>query len=432
MRIFTIFLLLLSIHAQAQYNGTYEYSDPSTLEIASSPKDQKLYAIIKDSKYLLRAYNKDTFLNGSNQQVIFHRLNNKITGYTVDGHTYRRINNTVTYQWQARTTTNYRYHQPADRHDGLTPGSLNTSGLDTARIHTLITRIIDDTYPEVHSILLIKDQKLILEEYFYGYTENTLHQLRSATKSISSLMAGIAIQKGIIQGVQDKVLDFFPEYHITDSLKSTITLRDLMSQQSGFACNDHDPNSPGNEVKIYPTDDWIDYILNLPMTHVPGTTGDYCSGNTILIDRIVEKASGQSLSAFAKEHLFTPLGITRFKWNFKPDKTQQDEFGQLYLRPRDMAKIGLLILNKGKWKGKQLLPETFVQQAVTKQSVVEDIDYGYTWWLEKLKDIPGIAAKGNGGQRIFIWPGLNMVAVITAGNYNTQSPANKLLIECVL
>ncbi|WPV70271.1 serine hydrolase [Chitinophaga sp. LS1] len=432
MRIFTTALILLTIHAHAQYNGTYEYSDPATLQIATSPKDHQLYAIIKESKYLLKVYNKDTFLNGSNQQVIFKRDNNKITGYTVDGHTYRRLNNTVTFQWYARKDTHWNYRIPADRHDGLTPGSLNTSGVDTARIHTLISRIIDNSYPDVHSILLVKDGKLILEEYFYGYTENTTHQLRSATKSVSSAMIGLAIQKGLINSVQDKVVSFFPDYNITDSIKNTITIRDLMTQQSGFACDDTDPNSPGNEVKIYPTDDWIKYILNLPMTHIPGTTAAYCSGNTLLIDRIVEKASGQSLSAFAKDNLFAPLGITRFKWNFQPDKTQQDEFGQLYLRPRDMAKIGMLFLNKGKWKEKQLIPEAFVQESFSKQSVVEDIDYGYTWWLETLKNIPGIAAKGNGGQRIFIWPGLNMVAVITAGNYNQQSPANRLLIECVL
>jgi CubicO group peptidase (beta-lactamase class C family) len=432
MRIFTAILLLLTLHTHAQYNGTYEYSDPPTLEISTSPVDHQLYAIIKGSKYLLRSYNKDTFLNNGNQQVIFHRLNNKITGYTVDGHTYRRVNSTVTYQWQARKNTAYRYHEPADRHDGLIPGSLKIAGLDTARIRALITRIIDGTYPGIHSILLIKDEKLILEEYFYGYTENTPHQLRSATKSISSVMTGIAIQKGLIHSVQDKMLSFFPEYNISDSQKAAITLRDLLTQQSGFACNDRDPESPGNELKIYPTDDWIKYILTLPMTHTPGTTPSYCSGNTILIDRIIEKASGQSLSAFAKENLFAPLGITRFKWNFQPDKTQQDEFGQLYLRPRDMAKIGLLLLNKGNWKGKQLIPEIFVAESFAKQSVMEDIDYGYTWWLEKLNDIPGIAAKGNGGQRIFIWPSLNMIAVITAGNYNQQSPANKLLMECVL
>lgn len=432
MRIFTTILLLLTIHANAQYNGTYEYSDPATLQIATSPKDHQLYAIIKDSKYLLRNYNKDTFLNSSNQQVIFKRENNKITGYTVDGHSYKRLNNTVTFQWYARKNNHWNYRMPADRHDGLPPGSINNSGLDTARIHTLIARILDDSYPNIHSILLVKDGKLILEEYFYGYTENTPHQLRSATKSISSAMIGLAIQKGLINSVQDKVLNFFPEYHINDSIKNTITLHDLLTQQSGFACDDRDPDSPGNEVKIYPTDDWMKYILSLPMTHIPGTAATYCSGNTLLIDRIVEKASGQSLSAFASENFFGPLGITRFKWNFQPDKTQQDEFGQLYLRPRDMAKIGLLFLNKGKWGDKQLISEKFVAESFTKQSVVEDIDYGYTWWLEKLNNTPGIAAKGNGGQRIFIWPTLNMVAVITAGNYNQQSPANKLLMECVL
>jgi CubicO group peptidase (beta-lactamase class C family) len=428
MRLLLLLLLPLTIHAQLQqYEGTYEYGNPATLQISVSPKDAKLYAIISGSKYLLRQYKQDTFLNNSDQQVIFLRHNNAISGYIADGHTYRLINRQVAFTWIARKDTRYQYRIPADRHDGLPTGSIINSGLDTALIHTLIDRIIDGTYPDVHSILLIKDGKLILEEYFYGYNAHTRHQLRSASKSITGIVTGIAISKGLIRGTDEKISRYFPTYKIAD-----ITIHDLLTQQSGLACDDRDPNSPGNEVKIYPNNDWISYILQLPMSYTPGTKARYCSGNTILLDRIIETASGQSLSAFAKANLFAPLGIHDYKWEFAPDKIHENDFGQLHMLPLDMAKIGLLVLNKGQWKGKQVLPPDFVQASVTKQSVVDGMDYGYLWWLETLNGIPGIAAKGNGGQRIFIWPGLNMVAVVTAGNYNQQSPANKLLMECVL
>lgn len=428
MRLLLLLLLPFTAHAQLQqYEGTYEYSNPSTLQISVSPKDTRLYAIISGSKYLLRQYNQDTFLNNSDQRVIFLRQQNDVTGYIADGHTYRRINKQVAFTWIARKDTRYQYRVPTDRQDGLPTGAISKTGLDTTLIHTLVDRIIDGTYPDVHSILLIKDGKLVLEEYFYEYNAHTRHQLRSATKSITGIVTGLAIDKGLIRGTGEKIHRYFPEYKLAD-----ITIHDLLTQQSGLACDDRDPNSPGNEVKIYPTNDWISYILQLPMSYTPGSKAYYCSGNTLLLDRIIEKAAGQSLTAFAKTYLFTPLGIHDYKWDFVPDKQHENDFGQLHMLPRDMAKIGLLVLNKGQWKGKQVLSREFIAASMTKQSVVDGMDYGYLWWLETLNGIPGIAAKGNGGQRIFIWPGLNMVAVVTAGNYNQQSPANKLLAECVL
>lgn len=177
-------------------------------------------------------------------------------------------------------------------------------------------------------------------------------------------------------------------------------------------------------------------MLDLPMIDDPGSNGSYCSGNVILLNRIVEKASQRSLYDFARDNLFSKIGVRNFKWEFVPGKSHAEGFAQLYLRPRDMAKFGLLYLNGGQWKGQQVIAKEWVEQSLTKHSVVDGIDYGYLWWCEPLTangvTYNGVAAKGNGGQRIFLWPALNMVAVVTAGNYNTQSPSNKLLIECIL
>ena len=432
------------------YEGTYQYQDHKTLQMAASPVDTMLYAMIGTSMYKLRPYSKDVFLNGGNQQVLFVRDNGKIAGYKQQNEKpdtiYKLISPTVTFtdkMWYARQFNgerfNYQYKVPEQNADGLKTGSIINSGLDTALIHTLMNRIVDHTYPGIHSILIIKDGKLILEEYFYEYDAETLQELRSATKSFSSALVGIAINKGLITSLNTPMLGYLPEYHPEnpDLRKSRITIKNLLTQQSGFACYDYDPKSPGNESKMYPTNDWIKFVLDLPMAGNPGEAASYCSGNIQLLDKIIENVSHQSLHDFAQQNLFKPLGITNFVWNYAPNKSHEDDFGQVQLTPREMAKFGLLYLNGGIWNGKQIVPKEYVAQSLSKQSMVDGINYGYLWWCEDLTTAGGvkyrgIAAKGNGGQRIFIWPDENMVAVVTAGNYNTQSPANKLLIECIL
>lgn len=429
-----------------KWEGTYEYIGNSTLQIAASPKDTMLYALIGAARYKLRPFKKDIFLNGGNQEVEFLSDAKHISGYKVkDGQPdklYKLLTNKVTFSdsiWYAKPLGySYAYKAPVARKDGLPVGSLAGSDLDADLIHKMIDRIIDGTYPNIHSVLLIKDGKLILEEYFYEYHADKLHELRSASKTFTSALVGAAVSNGFIKSLDDKVLTYFPDYQFRNLTpqKEAITIKNMLTQQSGLACNDYDSNSPGNETKIYRTADWVKTILDLPMAGEPGDKADYCSGNTIVLGKIVEKSSKSSLYDFAGKYLFGPLGVKNFRWDFITDQQHQDDFGQVYLKPRDMAKLGLLYLNGGNWKGTQILPKQYVAQSLMKHAVVDGIDYGYLWWRESLTAsgirYDGMAAKGNGGQRIFIWPEQNMVAVVTGGNYNTQSPANKMLIECVL
>ena len=429
------------------YEGTYEFASQKTLQIAASPVDSVLYALIGDSRYRLRPFAEDIFLNNANVQVKFIRKETELTGYTQQnekpGTFHKLISHTVSFSekmWVAREDKNFSYHYkvPEQKNDGLATASLVNSGLDTALIHTLINRIVDGTYPGVHSILLIKNNKLVLEEYFYEYDAGKLHELRSASKSFTSALTGIAIDKGMIKDINSSMIGYLPGYSVPpkDSAKRAISIENLLTQQTGLACSDFDQQSPGNEVKMYPTSDWIKFMLNLPMTGKPGQEAFYCSGNVMLLDRIVENASQLSLHNFAAKYLFTPLGITDFKWEFVPDSTHADDYGQVMLTPRDMAKFGMLYLNKGQWNGQQIISSSYVNASLSKHSVLDGLNYGYLWWCEDLTangfTYRGMAAKGNGGQRIFIWPDQNMVAIVTAGNYNTHSPANKLLIECVL
>jgi CubicO group peptidase (beta-lactamase class C family) len=173
------------------------------------------------------------------------------------------------------------------------------------------------------------------------------------------------------------------------------------------------------------------------MIDKPGENGRYASGNPITLGRIVEKTTKMPLLQFATKNLFKPLGFTNFKWNFKPDKSQAEDYCQVYLTPREMSKFGLLYLNNGIWNGKQIISTDFINQSFEKHSVIQGTDYGYLWWLKYLDADGGVryytkAAQGNGGQKIYVLKEQNMVVVITGGNYNIQSPSDELMKKYIL
>src|SRR5690606_4877196 len=208
-----------------EYEGLYEYINNITLEIAASPVDTLLYAIIDKSKYPLFPLSKDLFLNRQNDEIRFLRDdNNTIIGYIFYKDTLKLISKSVSFSdkmWYPRPKTiekfNYTYRKPKESSDGLLIGNIRESGLDTLLLAKMVEKIADRTYPDVHSVLVIKDGKLVFEEYFYEYDENTLHELRSATKSFISALTGIAVDKGFIKSIDNKVLSFFPEYTIANN-----------------------------------------------------------------------------------------------------------------------------------------------------------------------------------------------------------------------
>lgn len=446
-----LFLLPMVLAAQIKpsyrqlkvYEGVYKYINNSTLKIAASPKDTTLYAIINQSCYPLKAFGTDTFKNGSGDVVLFLKdAKNAVRGYTIHKDTFALVTKKVFFpkeMWYARTDKKvYTYSTPKQLKDGLKTGSIENSGLDKALLTQMADKLIGGEYANVHSVLIIKDNKLVFEEYFYEYGRDSLHELRSATKSLVSALTGIAIQKGIIKSVEEKVLPFFPEYKIENNSaeKQSITLKNLLTNQSGLDCDISNSKSAGNETEMDYSDDWVQFTLNLPMAEAPGGKGMYCSGNPVTVGRIIEKASGMTLPDFARQHLFVPLGISSYKWNFKPAKENAEDFCQVYLKPRDMAKFGLMYLNGGKWNGNQVVPKDWVTDSFSKHSVIQGVEYGYLWWLKYL-EVNGTryyskGAQGNGGQRICVYPEQNMVVVITGGNYNSQSPADELMAKYIL
>lgn len=436
-----------------EYEGTYEYENGLTLQIAASPADTILFALLGGAKYpLTPRAGTDTFVNASNERVVFARDGGgRISGYWLPDQTNEMFSllsaggDFPLSMWYPRLAARepgyqYSYDVPADLGDGLAVGSILATDLDTARIGAMIRGILDRTYPDVHSVLIVKDGRLVLEEYFYHYHREAPHQLRSATKSVVSALVGIAIDRGLIRSVDSPVLPVFAaEFHSIEHLtaaKERITIRDLLTHRSGLACDDWDPQSPGNEVRMGQTGDWVKFILDLPMTSDPGSEAHYCSGGSVVLGQLVEKLAGIPLEAFAEAHLFRPLGIHDYRWRVAPDSSSSATFGQLYLRPRDMMKFGLLFANGGRWHEQQVISEAWIEASTSAQATVGDTDYGYLWWRPYL-NVPGgrhdaIAAQGNGGQEIYLWPGLDMVVVLTGGNYNRDSPSNRLFIEHIL
>ena len=432
--------------ALKEYEGSYEYFNNTRLQLAASPKDDLLYAIINEVRYPLKTAGRDSFLDGQNSKVLFERnAANQITGYRVGNSFFKRLSNEdfPVKMWYPRYVAGggpfeYKYAAPEKLDDGLTVGSIENAGLDAAAIKQMVEKIADGTHKNVHSVLIVKDGKLVVEEYFYEYDRDRLHQLRSTTKSFISALIGIAIEKGFIKSKNEAVLPFFPEYDPKNPSadKKTITIENLLTHQSGLDCDDDDQKSAGNELKMGVSPDWVKFTLDLPMNDKPGSRAKYCSGGVIVLGRIVEKATGKSINDFAAQHLFKPLGITNFKWNFKPDSSSVETFCQINLTPRDMIKFGLLYLNGGKYNGKQIISSQWIEDSLAKHSVVNGTDYGYLWWRQWLsvngKRADGVAAKGYGGQRIYLWPNLNMVVVVTGGNYGDRSPSDELLIKYIL
>jgi CubicO group peptidase (beta-lactamase class C family) len=434
----------LSYKQLKQYEGVYQYPNNLKVSFAASPKDTALVAIINQSFYVLKYESPDVFSTKYDTLHFIRNAQNDFTGYVSKKNTFKLLSKKVFFSksmWYPRLkgTDVYQYKIPEKLNDGIIVGNIDKTGLDATLLSEMMQKIINGTYPNVHSVLITKDGKLVFEQYFYQYTKDSLQELRSASKSIFSAVTGIAIDKGFIKSKNEKVVSYFPEYTLKNmsDAKKQITVENLLTQQTGIDYDISNPKSAGNETEMDYSDDWVKYTFDLPMIDKPGENGRYASGNPITLGRIVEKTTKMPLLQFATKNLFEPLGFTNYKWNFKPDKSQAEDYCQVYLTPREMSKFGLLYLNNGIWNSKQIISTDFVNQSFEKHSVIQGTDYGYLWWLKYLDADGGVryytkAAQGNGGQKIYVLKEQNMIVVITGGNYNTQSPSDELMKKYIL
>jgi CubicO group peptidase (beta-lactamase class C family) len=435
----------------ANYVGTYADTPGHPVEIVN---DGEFFAVLDEAKYQLMSKGADAFSTMYGPRLSFKRdASGTVTGYEQNGVFHPRISTAVTPESAAlarprpngqNSPSDYRYIRPVDRRDGIVVGNIRHSVLGVETADAIVHAILDGTYKNVDSVLLYQHGKLVMEEYFYGYSEQRPHQLRSATKSVVSTLAGIAIDRGALSGADERVVPqmSYSSYANPDTRKTAITVGNFLSMSSGLDCNDHSSTSPGREMVLDDSPDWVKATLDLPMINDPGAKGFYCSGGVAVVGRMIENAVHMKLPEFAQANLFQPLGIARTSWAWNYDLTSADkEFSQIHFTSRDMLKLGILFAQDGRWHGKQVISSAWVRAALAEQSHVDNVSYGYFWWRPWLNvEMPGgskhvdvIAAQGNGGQKIYIARQYDLVAVFTGGGYNAEStPPNTIMAKIVL
>ncbi len=301
-------------------------------------------------------------------------------------------------------------------------------GLDP-RLFAALDAVLDSGgYGPVDGLIVARHGSLVYERYGSGFDRETSHDLRSVTKSITSLVVGAAIDRGSLE-VDARVASFFPDYETVLTDKSDVTVDHLLTMRSGLDCDDWDPASPGQEDKMYLSDDWVGFILELDVLEPPGATARYCTGGVVLLGEVVRAATATAYDEFAQTALFDPLRISSPAWEFTPSG-RVDSGGHLRITPRDMAKVGQLVLDGGRWDGVSVVSERWIADATAPAAMLGTASMGRLWWSGTFSlptaDVDVVFARGNGGQFIVVLPSLDMVAVSTASHYNHPRAAEPL------
>ncbi len=312
---------------------------------------------------------------------------------------------------------------------GWTVSTLDEEGLDARQIAELADFLVGEPHRDFKGLAIARNGKLVYEGYFNGHDRDALVDIRSATKSLTSILAGVAIEEGLLDGVDTPMLPaLWPEYAALEDAaqKKTIRLEDLLTMSSGLDADDDRPESPGSEDYFYESSDWLRFILGLPMIHSPGKHWAYASANTFLLGAMIEEAAGVTLASYAEDGLFDALGVTDYHWAESP-KGRTVGQGNLSLRLVDMTKFGQLFLDHGQWAGEQLISKDWVQASIVGRYPVpwEHYDeYGYGWYLHTQavhgRDLGYYFASGNGGNKIYVVPDERLVVAIQSEAYNTN------------
>ena len=320
----------------------------------------------------------------------------------------------------------------------------DAEGLDPTILGDLVGRIRGREYGNIDSLLVVRHEKLVVEEYFGGRTAGDAHTLQSVSKSVTSLLTGLAVERGRLR-LDDRVVERFPQYTPManmDDRKASLTVRDLLTMRGGFDWSENfyagSPLQRLNECRC----DWIRFMVDWPMREPPGTRWEYISGGVILLAAVVGSAVGERIDLFGDRELFAPLGIVGAYWiGGLPDGLPHTG-GGLYMRPRDVAKLGTLMVNGGRWQGRAVISDAWIREST--QRIVprprsfgtHALDYGYLWWILDLADPMNprpqagdvITASGARGQWIFAIPREDLVLISTAENadFNANRPSDFL------
>jgi CubicO group peptidase (beta-lactamase class C family) len=343
---------------------------------------------------------------------------------------------------------------PPQLADGLDVQPSAAAHLDLHLLNELGERIRDNTFQRITSVLVAVDGRLVYEEYFNGAERETLHDIRSASKTVTGMLVGQAIDRGRISGVDAKLFDFFPERRAVvknpDPRKLQVTLEDLLTMSSLLECDDENQFSSGNEERMYLIEDWLGFFLDLPIKGFApwvtrpqdspyGRSFSYCTAGVFALGAVIERATGQKVPDFAREALLAPLGIEKVEWQLSPLGQVQTGGGARF-RSRDLAKLGLLALNGGRWHGRQVIPEAWMAASLAAHVQASETDtYGYLWWRRDFvagdRTFPAVYMSGNGGNKVAVVPSARLVAVITSTFYNSRGmhqQTDKLLTDYIL
>ncbi|WP_430392040.1 serine hydrolase domain-containing protein [Dyella sp. 20L07] len=330
-------------------------------------------------------------------------------------------------------------YQPPIRHDdGWSVANARDAHWDISRLAALEAKLADGSYKGITSIVIAQHGKLVYEAYFNGSDADRLNDIRSASKSVTALLIGAAIDRHLIPNAQARVYDFFPDkqpLQHPDPRKQAMTLEDLLTMSSLWECDDENQFSTGHEERMYVTEDWLQFALDLPIKGFApwmskpkdspyGRAFSYCTAGAFTLGAVVERATHQGLAAFSAAALEKPLGISAVQWNLSPLGVGMGGGGTRY-RSRDLAKLGEMALDGGRWQGRQIVSAAWIEAMLTPHAQArDDADYGYLWWRFRFPvhgvDQPTWAMSGNGGNYVFVMPSQQLVAVITSTAYNQR------------
>ncbi|PYX21988.1 MAG: serine hydrolase [Acidobacteria bacterium] len=308
-------------------------------------------------------------------------------------------------------------------------------------------------FKKIGSILIARHGKLVYEKYFDGEADS-LRDTRSATKSITDILVGIAIKEKKLSGVDARVLSLLPErargVQNPDPRKDKITVEDFLTMSSPLECDDWNDASRGNEERMYLVEDWAQFILNLPLrgrmhlgeqVEAPpyGRYFSYCTGGVFTLSEVLEKVTGTRTDRYAEEKLFGPLGITDAVWVYSPMNIPQTG-GGLRLTSRELLKIAELYRAGGQWQGRRIVDAAWVEASTRPHARIDDnTEYGYLWWLKAFnsggKSYAAFYMSGNGGNKVAVFSGLDMAVVLTSTNFNSKGmheQTDRLLSDYIL
>lgn len=364
-------------------------------------------------------------------------------------------------------SSQFPYETPLNLKDGLHIGNLADVGMNEDMLRKAVGRIEHGKYGQVHSMLIYKNDKLVFEDYYEGHTyqwdapghrgeyvnwnRNMPHCIHSDTKSITSLCIGIAIDEGFIKNVNQSIFDYLPgfESYKTDG-KEKITIEHLLTMTSGLQWEEWKislGSINNDQIAIWFYQDGpVHYVLRKPLVAAPGTRFNYSGGDVQLLAEILYYATGMKLDEFSARYLFEPMGITTHDWWLIFSSGEIQAAGGLKIAPRDMIKIGAMMLNNGIWNGNRIISENWVAKCLNPYKGnknikipgedVGKIGYAYTWWTKnfnyKGKSLTWYSALGWGGQKISILPELEMVLVFTGANYTSKVHNFEILERFIL